>query len=142
MTVFIQGSVEDHSDDTHCTTDISTYINGARELLLKACKKHLNISSWGRLNHSGKWKQQLMAGTLCKANTTLGEFWRLFGYSHPPSISACLSACFGVAKERILQHPKSFYEKSIEYVSDHPNPEEGHYIERLWISIFSEQSTS
>ena len=25
----------------------------------------------------------------------------------------------------------------IKYVSDHPNPEEGHYIERFWIPMFS-----
>ena len=35
-----------------------------------------------------------------------------------------------------MAHPREFYEKQIVSVSDHLNPEEGHYLERLWPSIF------
>ena len=72
---------------------------------------------------------------LRKVNKTIGEFWDyVFSYHHPPSISVCFGACFAVAKD-----PKSFYEKLLTFVSDHPNPEEGHYLERLWIAMFTKQ---
>ena len=37
----------------------------------------------------------------------------------------------------IQKHPIDFYRKAISFVDDHVNPEEGHYFERLWHTIFS-----
>ena len=43
---------------------------------------------------------------------------------------------FSVAKEDILQHPKSYYENLIQDLSHSSNPEVGHYFERSWVAIF------
>lgn len=43
---------------------------------------------------------------------------------------------FSIHKEDIIQHPKSRYEMLIKDLSDHPNPEAGHYFERSWCAVF------
>ena len=43
---------------------------------------------------------------------------------------------FSVAKEDILQYPKSYYENLIQDLSHSSNPEVGHYFERSWVAIF------
>jgi len=43
---------------------------------------------------------------------------------------------FSIHRNDILQHPKSRYELLIKELSDHSNPEVGHYIERSWCAIF------
>ena len=43
---------------------------------------------------------------------------------------------FSVDKRDILQHPKFRYEKLLNQLAVHSNPEVGHYIERSWGAIF------
>ena len=41
-----------------------------------------------------------------------------------------------IRKEDILQHPIDFYKDLIGYISNSPNPEAGHYIERSFSLFF------
>ncbi len=43
---------------------------------------------------------------------------------------------FSINKKDILQKPKSYYEKLMNLVSDHSNPEDGHYFEKSWAGVF------
>ena len=43
---------------------------------------------------------------------------------------------FSIDKRDILKHPVERYQRIIECVSTHSNPEAGHYIERAWAAIF------
>jgi len=43
---------------------------------------------------------------------------------------------FSIHKEDIIQHPITRYEKLIKELSDHANPEAGHYFERSWGAVF------
>ena len=43
---------------------------------------------------------------------------------------------FSIHRDDILQHPVSRYKTLIKELSDHSNPEVGHYIERSWCAIF------
>jgi len=61
----------------------------------------------------------------------------VFGYPHPSSIKVCFGGCFSVTRTLIQQHPIAFYKKLIPYVSHSRDPLEGHYLERLWESIFT-----
>ena len=92
-----------------------------------------SIDTWGRINHYGKWLVNL---NKCN-NMTVGEFWKsLFGVSHPQNARGLYGAVFSVSRSRILSRPKRFYENAIKLVDHHQNPEEGHYFERFWPSIF------
>jgi hypothetical protein len=46
------------------------------------------------------------------------------------------SGIFGIGKKHIIQHPKAYYEKLIQELNTHSNPEVGHYFERSWAAIF------
>lgn len=51
----------------------------------------------------------------------------------------CIShfGLFAIAKETILAKPKTYYAELIKQLDKHHQPEEGHYFERSWYSVFS-----
>ena len=58
---------------------------------------------------------------------------------HFPGVTtnkAVYSGVFSLSRKHIHQHPKSYYQKFLEELSGHPNPEVGHYIERSWVALF------
>lgn len=72
---------------------------------------------------------------LLSTHRPLGSWFRYhFGDMVISNIS--YKGVFSIDKRDILQRPKSFYEKIIQDVSSHSNPEAGHYIERSWAAIF------
>lgn len=74
----------------------------------------------------------LKRGEIRFSKQTFGDFGQtIFGTPHPRVITATRGRVFGVTRQRIHSHPREFYEKLIVSVSDHLNPEEGHYLERL-----------
>ena len=134
VTVFLQGAISNHA--TLVYMDISRYVDEAKEKGL-AFKTYGHFSQWNRLRHISKWKVEYEKGLMRKAEKSVGEFWKaIFGTEHPSSVKVAYAACFGVTRKRILAHPKTFYKDLISYVDDHANPEEGHYLERLWPAIF------
>ena len=52
--------------------------------------------------------------------------------------NSCVSfnSIIAVSRNTILQKPKSYYEKMMDQVDEHHNPETGHYIERSWYAVF------
>ena len=70
-----------------------------------------------------------------RANLTLGEFGKLYLVYTPHPKGNVVK--FSVTRARILSRARSVYEKAISFVDHHPNPEEGHYIERIWVALFS-----
>ena len=46
-------------------------------------------------------------------------------------------AIFAVNKNNIFKHPISFYEKALKSVSHSIDPQEGHFMERLWKTLLS-----
>ena len=136
VTVFTQGSISEHPSNVY--NDITQYVQDARRYGFST-KYYHHIQHWGRLSHIGKWKDELDRGVMKQANTTLGEFWEIiFATPHPMHAeAAAFSAVFGVSRDRVHNHPKEFYQNIIQFLSYHSNPEEGHYMERLWGAIFT-----
>ena len=135
ITVFTQGSIQDHKDWVH--RNIWQYVEETSKKGFSVCRPFI-MSNWGRIQHAGKWKRMVNEGKMRRANQTLGEFWEsVFGFPHPTLAIGSYHGIFGVAKNRILAHPKMFYANIMSYLNTHINPEEGHYLERLWVSIFN-----
>ena len=133
VTVFLQGEISSHGS---CYEDINDYIEEAYQDGYSA-KAYKWLEEWGMLPHVGRWREQMEEGRLRASNFTLGEFWFIiFGTQHPEWIEWTASGCFGVTRERIRRRPVEHYKRLIGYINDHPNPEEGHYFERLWFSMF------
>ena len=137
ITVFLQGSISNHKSLVY--NNISFYVHEARKKGISVSSQS-KLTTWGRIAHFGHWKNDLDHGRLVKSKFTLGEFWStIFGTPHPNEITCFYGANFGVRKSQILVHPKMFYERIIQFVNYNQNPEEGHYFERLWYSMFAER---
>lgn len=84
------------------------------------------------------WADRYASGIITRARLSFVEWAKEFtgcdlftdwaGY-HPGGV-------FGVRREAILAHPKAFYERIREQLSHSVEPEEGHYMERLWLWVF------
>ena len=131
VTVFLQGE----GVGKFCFDTPEDYLTN---LITKnvACKSTGPSSDWGRSNHRSKWQDDLEGGKMRRSKWSLGEFFQeLFGFPHPPTFNFCPTGCFAATRDMIKKHPVEFYKKAISYIDDHPNPEEGHYFERLWPTI-------
>ena len=73
------------------------------------------------------------------AYDNLGQwFTALTGHDIPcQGVPWYKNALFAVKRDRIHQHPRSFYETLMQEVNNAVNPEAGHYFERTWYMIFS-----
>ena len=133
VTVFLQGEKLSY----FCFSTPEDYLINIKKNI--TCKPLGPQDNWGRIHHIGKWLNELNSGVMRRAKSTLGDFFQeLFGFPHPPgSFTFCPAGCFAATRHMIRKHPIEFYKKAITFVNDHPNPEEGHYFERMWPTIFS-----
>jgi hypothetical protein len=130
--MFLQGDVSDHS---HAICSLEEAISITREKGIAFLNYPHIFDNWDRIGHA-KWWTDKNPG-MRSAEMNLAEFWTyLFGTDHPTWILVYYGACFGTSRERILRRPKEFYVRALKTVSDHQNPEEGHYFERFWGEIF------
>ncbi|KAF2814589.1 uncharacterized protein BDZ99DRAFT_434293 [Mytilinidion resinicola] len=102
-----------------------------------------NFDQWSGLpwetDPKFRWWFHKNGKTMLRAQLTPAEFWTEYiGGPHPESVWFASGAFFGVTRETVQARPKSFYEKLLKAFTDanHRNPEYGHYVERLWGSIF------
>nr|QBK91243.1 MAG: flavin containing amine oxidoreductase [Pithovirus LCPAC202] len=133
IVIFLQGKIDDHIRDVY--QNPVEYFNQTKKFGYSF--KHSEVyDNWGRIKHNGIFPEKLRKKQMKIAPYTFGEFWKIiFGFDHPRQILITYSACFGISRERLLSHPLSFYKKCLSFVSDHTDPEIGHYFERLWYSI-------
>lgn len=73
------------------------------------------------------------------AYDSLGQWFKaMVGHDMPQQgVPWYKNALFAVKRDRIHQHPRSFYEKLLGEVDSLVNPEAGHFFERSWYMIFS-----
>ena len=130
--VFLQGSITDHN----VCTDIKKYVLDG--LLYGQLFPHVGtLRKWGRINHKGRWLNQLNNGEMERAEMTMGEFWSfLFKQERPKYLPITFEGCFSVRKSKIDDNVM-FYKRIIKLISNHYNPEYGHYFERFWWAIFN-----
>ena len=132
VTVFLQG---EGISKGFCFHTIEEMLSKIKENI--KCHVHYH-PGMGKLQHLAKWRKEWESGAMRHTNFTLGEFYQeLFGSPAPNNVPACLTGCFAATRDMIRKHPIDFYKKAISFISDHVNPEEGHYYERLWNVMFS-----
>ena len=95
---------------------------------------------WGNIQHGGKWLKEYNRGLIKKSKYSFGEWWDKYILLDRPDLSKYKwshGGIFSVHKSIIHKKPKKFYENLLSTINNHINPEEGHYIERSWLYIFS-----
>lgn len=139
VTVFLQAD-NSHESCRFFTEPPMNYVYDVKSMtsLKSSCSDVRGFKTWSRIPYKPKWQIMLNKGEIRRARLNVEEFFKsLFGYRNPPEVHFCPGACFAATRKMIRKHPLDFYMKAISFVDDHPNPEEGHYFERLWSTMFS-----
>ena len=132
ITVFVQGE----GLNLFCFSSFSQILHNIKKNASCKVVYHFH-KEWGRILHTGKWLGELNSWIMRRSTFTFGEFFlELFGFPHPNGIPMCFTGCFAATRNMIRKHPIDFYKKAISFVSNNKNPEEGHYFERLWATVF------
>lgn len=102
-------------------------------------------SDWNR-NHLGIAGAWFMPDLYRAGHITFHDWFERFVGPYPrpehPSgadaglFCACSCGIFAVRRDRILSRPREYYAALWDQVSWHPNPVEGHFLERSWYYIF------
>ena len=130
ITVFLQGSLSTETWFGRAFKNIGEYVSLAHENHFSCSSLEENYSNWGRIKE--------VESETHRAKDTFGKYWQdIFGFPHPQTIDVCYAGCFSVTRGLIRQHPIEFYRKLLSTVDFSSDPIEGHYLERLWMSIFT-----
>jgi hypothetical protein len=134
-TIFFQGNLSDHSEKV---LDIEDYFQND-SFIGKIDKYDMNKLK-EEITHFGKYKKDLKIGNLRKSNY-LPYNWlvEVVGLDIDKILietNVVWNANFSVSKELIKSKPIEFYQNIIRFINNHPNPEEGHFLERSWYLIF------
>lgn len=133
-TLFMQGRVNDHKllQFDHYFNDEHLFIGRESVHDIEMLKKDID--------HSGKYLVELKKGDLKKSKYTPYEWINKIGIdiSNFEKFKMIWGANFSISKEIIQSKPKLFYENLIKYVDYDRNPEEGHFFERAWYTIFNQ----
>lgn len=137
-TLFTQGSLSDN----HHPYPIPVYLLSNKHYVSNI--KELGISfrdgSGNHLKHSGKWLQEYNDKKMRKAIISFRDFWSIFSEEKNPDFNNIIwnhGAIFSVSRKLIRQNSLDLYIYLYKLVSNHINPEEGHYLERSWYYIFN-----
>ena len=138
-TLFAQGRIQDSVDNFLGLDNLIERTQAAHTEMV-VFRDSLRFDEWSTVNHVGKWEWEKSTGLMRPADTSPGEFWAWMFQGAPPplQISWVHAASFAVHRDAIERHPLSFYRRLLHRfaVINHPKPEEGHFMERYWMSIF------
>ena len=142
-TVFLQGRVDDHIG----VDAVLSFINNTKAFHAH----HIGWIGWNDvinpINHYGVWLEKIQQKKLRQSQKyphTYSWLTDAWGIRFPPHFSGSLpvvwGANFAVSRDNIRRIPVDVYEKIMNILGDHADPEEGHYQERTWAIIFSTSS--
>ena len=142
VSIFLQGRIDD--------LDCMSY-KDPKEYLKKVSKTGFAVSRLGLLGpshwennvgieHKPKYADQWYKNEISRSEYGFREFAKKIFPEIPIFVATSYGGCFAVKKELILSHNLSFYKKLLKSVSNHKNPIEGHYLERLWCYMFTKNS--
>lgn len=127
---FTQAGTTDHQDRMTCSfTDLGD----------SAYSQNTTVSSFTKgLTPDGYIGNYLGQNTSPSAESGPAWFARYVDDSVDleQDIHIWYAGIFSVRRERILSRPRLFYERLLQQLDHHPNPEVGHFMERSWFYIF------
>ena len=140
ISIFLQGNIQ----DLNCMA----YLN-PNKYLKNINKYGFTVSRYGLLSpfhwdwnvgidKNKKYKNQWLNDEISKSEIGFRRFAQTIFPEIPFFVATSYGGCFAVKKETILQHKVDFYKRLLDILSKNKNPIEGHYMERLWCYIFTQ----
>ncbi len=142
VNIFLQGRVDD--------LGIKAFTN-PKNYLVKTKKYGFSASRMGLLGplhwkknvgiekdkrYQTKWER----GEISRSSKGFREFAKNLFPKIPIFVATSYGGCFAVTNKKIQKYNLSFYEDILRILEKHPNPIEGHFMERLWCYLFTENS--
>jgi len=142
VTIFLPGSIDLHHkynrakqmiekvEETNCTVFSAVYE-------ANIVKTQFNFTLDNYLSSHINNKEINQNATIQKSNIRpYGKWFEQTFIDGEKNEYVSYCGIFSISKNNILQKPKSYYEKLLNELNTHHNPEVGHYIERSWYAIF------
>ena len=140
INIFLQGRIDDlncmaYSDPNKYITNTNRYgFAASRYGLLGPLHWDWNVGVDKDIRYKKKW----FNSEISRSKIGFRNFAKSLFPQIPLFVATSYSGCFAVKKEAILQHDFSFYKDLLDILGKHKNPIEGHYMERLWCYIFTQ----
>lgn len=142
VTIFVQGKLDDLGRNVFA--DLHDYVAPALADGFAASDMEFHFTRLGRdsdirgkLMADPKYAQVFANGQIGLAAQDFNGFARALLGRLPQVMVVSFQGCFAVSRAAIRQHPPAFYAALQAELAGHGNPEIGHYMERLWCSLFS-----
>lgn len=149
-TLFLQGWIEDHKKDWWVYNDIMEYVKETKKYGF-SCKMlyYLKKKTWrSQIIYLWKFLNMIKTWRLTRSKYYFSEFYKMVTGINQPQLTPFFHAAnFWVSKDkiysiwrnltRIADNWKTYYNALLSLIPQNSNPEEGHYFERLWFSIFN-----
>ena len=143
VNIFLQGRI----DDLGCMS-----FKNPLDYLTNINKYGYSVSRYGLLgplhwkNNVGieldnRYKKQWENGEISRSKIGFRKFAKNLFPNIPIFIGTSYGGCFAVKKENIRKYEVKFYEYLLQILERNKNPIEGHYMERLWCYIFTNNAT-
>jgi len=140
INVFLQGKI----DDLDCMA-----FSNPNDYLEKINKYGFAASRYGLLGpfhwdwnvnieKDIRYKRQWENNEISRSSIGFRNFSKKLFPDIPLFVATSYSGCFAVKKDMILLQSIGFYEELLDILSKNKNPIEGHYMERLWCYIFTQ----
>ncbi|OAP60624.1 hypothetical protein AYL99_05626 [Fonsecaea erecta] len=163
VTLFLQGNIHDTNDGTPAHTDLTLdeIVGMAKRLTdlpdvlgqtpqgVLPLGKVNSFADWDGVKYLPGWIERRGKG-LRRSQYSPAQFWNHIvngtademdpHWTPPPAeIKWTQGALFAVTRQTIQRHPITVYERAYNYFHSlaDVNPEEGHYMERFWLGLFS-----
>jgi len=142
LTIFSQACVVHHlrgSFDPYCNCPDAT--EPWSHMRLESVEKSAYHTQWNRAR--AKLPDHVTNAILHygarRSDLPFSEWWGRYVKLDPPNprtVQFSWGGLFSVTRPYIHQNSKGYYKKILKTLSQHPNPEEGHFLERAWSYIF------
>ena len=139
VSIFLQGRI----NDLNCMAykDPNDYLKKIDRFGFTASRYGiLSPFHWKRnvgIEKNKKYKKEWDNLEISRSDTGFRKFSEILFPDIPKIVATSYGGCFAIKKELIKQYDLSFYSNLLEKLSNHKNPIEGHFMERLWCYIFT-----
>lgn len=142
VNIFLQGRIDDlncmaYENPKRYLKDIDKYgFVASRYGLLTPFHWQWNVGIEKDLRYKEKWEKS----EISSSKIGFRQFSKKLFPKIPRFVATSYGGCFAVKKNYIRKYDINFYSDLLDLLSTHKNPIEGHYMERLWCYMYTENS--
>ena len=139
INIFLQGRIDDlncmaYQDPNEYLKVIDKYgFAASRYGLLGPMHWKWNVG----IEKNKKYKKSWDNNEISKSELGFRKFSEILFPNIPKFVVTSYGGCFAVKKELIRKYDKNFYMNLLNILKKNKNPIEGHYLERLWCYMFT-----